>query len=47
MKQIESLTQIELFSELFKQLSEIKDEIRKLRVPGTPELPVQKKGIVV
>lgn len=44
MKQIESLTWNELFVELFEQLSEIKDEIRKIKVPGrsSPQLPVQK-----
>lgn len=44
MKKIENLTWIELFAELFKQLSEIKVEIRKIKVPGTssPQSPVQK-----
>ena len=44
MKQIENLTWNELFSELFKQLSEIKEEIRRVKVPGasTPQSHVQK-----
>ena len=42
MKEIESLTWNELFAELFKQLSEIKEEIRKIKVPETPQSPVQK-----
>lgn len=43
MKKIESLTWIELVTEIFQQLSEIKEEIKKVKVPGTPEIPVQKR----
>lgn len=45
MKDIESLTWHELFTEIFKQLSEIKEEIQRIKVPCTDsvQLPVQKK----